>query len=709
MDDGESAVAGPSGTVPVAASAVPARLTANADTTRSESPLTDEDEDDSDLSDLGGEMNGKGPPQVGGGGPPYGQPGSGDSAGSLGGIRPGAVFNAGQTSAGPPTSPRVPMTYPQLPPSTATPYPRQARPPPPPPISGFNPIPHNPFPRPPPLTSYVTPTSSSIPPSFAPQPATAMPPPPPPRPIYPRIPPFLFIAFKDAPTEKFLIPLGANSFISRAGGDHVTHPAPVAKAPPHPPPSPPLPSPQPVAAPVPLTPAAIPTPVPIEVPAIAAGKGRTRQSLGRGAKEAPTPPLTKEDPAAPPPDPPVPAPAEEPAPVVPPPPARIVETPKPGTVILSTLMPTLEWEEPDWRELEKALPWNTPVPPRPPPVSAYPGGPGSSAPVTSVPGGMYPHDPTPGRPPAGLPSHPAPSLVQSLPRPVLNLGAVDLTPAEGDLQPMTIRLSGMDDHAWSRMKQIVDIVEMAELEVLGRKEPELLVVPEVTGLPAANSAPPHTSQLPPSSQPPHPLALQQVRETYLTRKKARFARLLGRVPSRSFLRLRTERADPALAEALSDKWAPRPYTITTKSLYTRSPPPDDGPELAYANPYSPEKPAKKRKSNANEPAVAFEMPVSLDALDERVEEGAKFAVGRRRGRPSGDKAPRKSGAGRPPKSRASVGGENGEEGSKKLGSRSKAGAICEGCASTSVKVWRKGPGGKGTCELYLWLGAAREY
>jgi hypothetical protein len=650
-------------------------------------------------------MNGKGPPQVGGGGPPYGQPGSGESGDAQSGPRIGAGGTSGASSGGPPMSPRVPTTYPQLPPSTATSYSRPARPPPPPPVSGFNPIPYNPFPRPPPLASYVPPTSSSIPPSFAPPPATAMPPPPPPppRPIYPRIPPFLFIAFKDAPTEKFLIPLGANSFISRAGGDHVTYPAPVAKAPPPALPLPPLSSPQPIAVPVPPMPVSAAAVTPAEVRVVPAGKGRTRQSLGRGAKEAPTPPLTKEDPVPPPPDPPIPEPAEEPAPVVPPRPVRIVESPRPGTVILSTLMPTSEWEEPDWRELEKALPWNTPVPPRPPPVSAYPGGPGSPAPLTSLPGGMYSHDPTLGRPPAGSPSHPAPSLVQSLPRPVLNLGAVDLTPAEGDLQPMTIRLSGMDDHAWSRMKQIVDIVEMAELEVLGRKEPELLVLPGSTGTPAVTSTAPHTSQLPPSSQPPHPLALQQVRETYLTRKKARFARLLGRVPSRSFLRLRTEKADPALAEALSDKWAPRPYTITTKSLYTRSPPPHDGPEVAYVNPYSPEKPAKKRKSNANEPAVAFEMPVSLDALDERVEEGAKFAVGRRRGRPSGDKAPRKSGAGRPPKSRASVGGENGEEGSKKLGSRSKAGAICEGCASTTVKVWRKGPGGKGTCELHLRL------
>jgi hypothetical protein len=70
--------------------------------------------------------------------------------------------------------------------------------------------------------------------------------------------------------------------------------------------------------------------------------------------------------------------------------------------------------------------------------------------------------------------------------------------------------------------------------------------------------------------------------------------------------------------------------------------------------------------------VTFEMPVSLDALDERVEAGAARGLSKR-GRAKGAAVVRKF-------------------------PRGTAGALCEGCARRGLKVWRRGPNGRGTRE-----------
>ncbi|CAD6572237.1 MAG: hypothetical protein TREMPRED_000482 [Tremellales sp. Tagirdzhanova-0007] len=83
---------------------------------------------------------------------------------------------------------------------------------------------------------------------------------------------------------------------------------------------------------------------------------------------------------------------------------------------------------------------------------------------------------------------------------------------------------------------------------------------------------------------------------------------------------------------------------------------------------------KKKRRMEGEPEVTFELPVSLDALDERVAEGAMRGV-TKRGRGRGGKAdgsPRKR-VERGPPDRA-----------------------CEGCGRIGLKVWRQGPGGKRT-------------
>jgi len=117
--------------------------------------------------------------------------------------------------------------------------------------------------------------------------------------------------------------------------------------------------------------------------------------------------------------------------------------------------------------------------------------------------------------------------------------------------------------------------------------------------------------------------------------------------------------------------------MSTRPLYLTSPPPDD---MVYV---SEETSVPKRKRGQAEEEVMFEMPVSLDMLDERVEAGAKKSVNRRVGKLKLDKA-----------RRINADGKLG----KRFGKRYKIGTICEGCAGEGLKVWRRGPGGKGTRE-----------
>ena len=259
------------------------------------------------------------------------------------------------------------------------------------------------------------------------------------------------------------------------------------------------------------------------------------------------------------------------------------------------------------------------------------------------------------------------------------MAAKTFLPVEGDLQAVTIRLEDVDDRIWRRMKAIMAEVERSELKALAESEPASIRAPEagrnakdpVLLDPSSTSA---SESMKHNVLPsPQTLTLEQVsqlRSIYFKRKCENFQRLLLRVPLRAFLSFRLPSVLPALAEASTDRWTLRPYPISTKPLYET-----DHTDGAHAPSVSihPDM-SRKRRRKEEEPEVTFEMPVSLDALDEKVAEGARRSVskrGRGRGRgvlDAGKRKPRKSALGR----------------------------ICQGCGREDVKVWRRGPGGKGT-------------
>lgn len=508
--------------------------------------------------------------------------------------------------------------------------------------------------RPPQPYSNVSPALQSPSTSPFPQPA----PPPPPRPTYPLPPPFLLVAFKEAPTEKFLLPLGSLSYISRRGGELDISPVKSRT----PPPDVQLPS--------------LPAPDPINViPEPAAPiKSRTRASLGRNAKP-PTP-----EPAAP---------HINPEPTVEEPP--IPEKPKPlrshlrplpgneptdGTVLISTFLPAGEWEKPDWKALSTLLPFDKPH-------SEHKSR--ESSAVKLEPSAQGPDSSVSNMSGANEPAHPntTTTVTQDSPGPLpvrgklLNLGAESFLPAEGEVHPVTIRLGDVSDAVWQRIKTISGMVSTAEMKSLGEQEPGLMSTPEAKDfVPLLRSdsslptAPPHNELAQPSV--PHfpPVARQpfqasvELRESYSLRKRNLFRHLLTRVPSRNFLRFRLSSPRPDIIEATTDKWAPRPYPISTKALYTREEEGSD--ELLLL---SPELQPKKGSKKIPEPTVTFEMPISLDQLDERVAESA--AKGKKL---------------------------KGEDGRKRHGKRWVPGTVCEGCGDSGKRVWRAGPGGKGTCK-----------
>jgi hypothetical protein len=121
---------------------------------------------------------------------------------------------------------------------------------------------------------------------------------------------------------------------------------------------------------------------------------------------------------------------------------------------------------------------------------------------------------------------------------------------------------------------------------------------------------------------------------------------------------------PDIIDATTDKWAPKPYHISTKALGNRENDYDD-----QVIPLASETQPKKGNKKALEPEVTFEMPVSLDQLDEMV---AENALKGKRGK--------------------------GEDGRKGKGRRWVPGTICQGCGLANKRVWRSGPGGKSTCE-----------
>ncbi|CAK9786214.1 unnamed protein product [Cutaneotrichosporon oleaginosum] len=561
---------------------------------------------------------------------------------------------------------------------------------------------------------------------------------PPSTPVGTHPPPFLLVAFKGQETEKFLLPLGQHSYLSRVGGDYITSPPPTPAA---------------IAAPVASTtasatvassvaqaPASTPaevTPVqpsaeveqpPVEEPR---GKKRTRASIARAAPKPPTKPAPAQ---------PAPTPKQEkvkeptPPPVdplanIPPMPGQ---PPAPGTVLLSTYIPIEPYIKPDWPKLAERLPFHNPAF-----IDKLKVAPMEAKTEPLSPKRALRHVREDKRPREYL----------------LNVAAEEWLP-EGPLEPVTIRLLGVDDRTWARMKSVVEQVEKTELEAMVRAEPRFapevvkamaeaeaaraappapapahvpLPIPSqpaaaaqpatpaaaisapISGAPAppvgaapptaalptaagaapsasapasvAQPAAPTTSTTPGQVQPPPkaPTAVTipplppLVRETWLARKKSLFTDLLARVGLRRFPRFRIETTNSTLVDFTTDKWAPRPYHLTTRPLYARDADSDDElpvvPRRVELSP-SPDLEGHTKKRRKEVSAVTFEMPVSLDALDERVEAGAARGLSKR-GRAKGAAVVRKF-------------------------PRGTAGAPCEGCARRGLKVWRRGPNGRGT-------------
>lgn len=617
------------------------------------SPAPDNDSDDDSDVDM------KGPEQVGGGGP-----GGIDPASQSSGPTPNVSTPAppqqqtqpsmqwtstqppGHQSSGPshpipnrPATARDSSSFGSPPPATGTPAGNSGP---------GGPRPYQPHPdayatygmAPPSGTNGTGPTSGTyglVPPS-APYGMA----PPPPRPTYHLPPPFLLVAFKEAPTEKFQLPLGSLSYISRIGDKEEACEAQSPSVPP-------------------TTPAVRPTSGPADVSAnqgatIAARKP-TRASISKDT--VPTPPSMK---------------AEDPLPEPAPTPNVVEErvrshlppltgtSPPVGTVLLSTFVPRSEWVKPDWEELATRLPFGNPFFERPAPipksseVKIEPSPEPSTSDLASTP--APPRRADNSRSVSDAPIKPDESDV---PLPVkgklLNLATESFFPEEGDVHAVTIRLSDVTEHTWQRLKTINGMATNAEMKSLSEYSPQLM--PSTETPPAGGFPGSEASAIPPRLSPflPSP----ELRFGYTARKKTFFRRMLARVPTRKFLQYRLPDYRADIVEATTDKWGPRAYPISTKALYNR-----DGDYDGQPITLSPVAPKRGNKRVA-EPDVTFELPVSLDQLDEMVAENAL----------KGKKG-------------------KGMDGRKRTGKRWVAGTVCEGCGRGDKRVWRSGPGGTRT-------------
>jgi len=466
--------------------------------------------------------------------------------------------------------------------------------------------------------------------------------PPPPRPTYHLPPPFLLIAFKEAPTEKFQLPLGSLSYISRVGENEETvDSTPIPSAPPA------------TAVVTPLSAEAIPTPMRSTI----AARKPTRASLSKEKPPSPTPLKAEES---------------EPEPITAPQDKNQSlpdllrlsgASPPSGTVLISTFVPRTKWVKPDWEELAARLPFGNPFFERSTfkatEVKAEPSPEPSSSNVASATGSPR-RNLDKARTASEAPVKPELSS-DSLPvkGKLLNLATESFFPADGDVQAVTIRLSNVTDQIWQRLKTINGMATTADMKSLGEHSPHLM--PKVDTPPPTIPTP---ANLPPRIPPFQPSPA--LRTEYATRKKTFFRSMLTRVPTRKFLRYRLPDYRPDLVEATTDKWGPRPYPISTKALYNR-----DGEYDGQPIQLSPVTP-KKGNKRAVEPDVTFELPVSLDQLDEMVAENAL----------KGKKG-------------------KGMDGRKRTGKRWVAGTVCEGCGRGDKRVWRSGPGGPRTREYLI--------
>jgi len=529
----------------------------------------------------------------------------------------------------------------------------------------------------------------------------------------------LLIAFKEMPTEKFLLPLGSQSYVSRIGSSAVTKDlaAPGAATP-----TEAIKSDVTTGAEKSTETAAVAA---VETPLPASGRGRTRQSLGRSATK-PTVVKKEESKSV---DVPKLVELQQPPPSAPRQPVRSELPPLPGispphgTVLLSTIIPVDDWLRPDWDKLAQRMPFYSKAydeavfpPSTGMNASDTPAASASTADPINVPRSpktraRVPPSPRSHRRIDAAPQKPSERDID--PNTLLNMGAESLMPPEGNVRAVTIRLEGVDDTAWTKMRWVMDHIDGVEMKALGAARPDLLEasvtapasptppapVPTSTGgtssAPARTPAPvpdstPIPTATPSAPRPPVPKPFDptlhpRLRKAYDEYRRIRVQGLLARVASRTFPKYRLP-ARTDIKDALSDRWAPRKYPMSTRPLYLTSPPPEGEGEGELEEEEI--VPQPKRKRGQAEEEVMFEMPVSLDMLDERVEAGAKKSVNRRVGK-------LKLGKLKEPKLTLSGRVKN-------VGKRSKPGMVCEGCARTDQKVWRKGPGGKGTREFSGW-------
>lgn len=458
--------------------------------------------------------------------------------------------------------------------------------------------------------------------------------PPPPRPTYHLPPPFLLVAFKEAPTEKFQLPLGSLSYISRVGEKEETDETPISSAS--------------DSTPAPAT--LVPTVVSLATGSTVASRKPTRASLSKEKLSSP-PPIKFDAPKS----------EIEQTPKITNPrlspdlPRLSGASPSNGTVLISTFVPRLVWEKPDWEDLATRLPFGNPLFERPVPTTNQVKV--ESSPEPHISSGHDSPQRSMEKSRSASEAHNQPGAADD-PLPVkgklLNLATESFFPEDGAVHAVTIRLSDVTDQTWQRLKTINGMATTAEMKSLGEHSPHLMPKEGPAVAAPLGQAP----RIPPFQPSP------ELRLEYSARKKTFFRRMLTRVPARKFLRYRLPDYRPDLVEATSDKWGPRPYPISTKALYNR-----DGEYDGQPISLSPVQP-KRGNKRAVEPDVTFELPVSLDQLDEVVAENAR----------KGKKG-------------------KGMDGRKRSGKRWIAGTVCEGCGKGDQRVWRSGPGGPRTCEF----------
>jgi len=334
-------------------------------------------------------------------------------------------------------------------------------------------------------------------------------------------------------------------------------------------------------------------------------------------------------------------------------------SPPNGTVLISTFVPRSEWVKPDWEDLATRLPFGNPYFERPTPAPKPSEVKIEPSPEPSTSNLASPRRADKSRSASETPIKPDTSN-DSLPvkGKLLNLATESFFPEDGEVHAVTIRLSDVTEHTWQRLKTINGMATTAEMKSLSEHSPHLMPATDTPPPPAGPSGSQAASIPPrlPSFQP-----TPELRYEYTARKKTFFRKMLARVPARKFLQYRLPDYRPDIVEATTDKWGPRPYPISTKAQYNR-----DGDYDGQPITLSPVAPKRGNKRVA-EPDVTFELPVSLDQLDEMVAENAL----------KGKKG-------------------KGMDGRKRTGKRWVAGTVCEGCGRGDKRVWRSGPGGTRT-------------